>query len=219
MKTFCAPLAIACAMTASAVAAQPLAAGANLGTPGVGFQVTTQLSERLVLRGALDGMSLNRDEAYSDIAYDGKARLATVGLFADLHPGGGAFFLSGGAYAGKRELKLSATPTANVEVGAATYTPAQVGRIDGVAKLSNLQPFLGAGFDNTYSGDRAWGFRALVGVSFGKAPKVSLTSTGGVLSSDPTLQANLRAEEAQAREDAKDFKYFPVVQIGLTRRF
>lgn len=219
MKTFCAPLAVACAMAASAATAQPLAAGVNLGTPGLGLQLTTQINDRLVLRGAVDGMSLSRDEDYSDIAYDGKARLMTGGLFADLHPTGGAFFVSGGVYAGKREVKLHAVPTANVDVGAATYTPAQIGRIDGAAKLSNLQPFLGLGFDNTYSGDRAWGVRALVGVSFSKAPKVSLASTGGAFSSDPTLQANLRLEEAQAREDAKDFKYFPVVQIGLTRRF
>ena len=219
MKTFCAPVAVACAMAASAAAAQPLAAGVNLGTPGLGLQATTQINGHLVLRGAVDGMSLSHDEDYSDIAYDGKAKLLTGGLFADLHPGGGAFFVSGGAYAGKREVKLHALPTSNVEIDDQIYTPAQVGRIDGAAKLSNLQPFAGLGFDNTYVGDRAWGLRALIGVSFSKAAKITLTSTDGTLSNDPAFLANLRDEEAQAREDAKDFKYFPVVQIGLTRRF
>lgn len=219
MKTSIATLAVACAMAATSAAAQNMALGVNVGTPGLGVQATAQISDLVVLRGALDGMSISRNQDYSDIAYDGKAKLTTGGLFADLHPGGGAFLVSGGAYFGKREIELSAQPSANVEIGGVTYTPAQVGRIDGEAKLSKFQPFLGVGFDNTYVGDRAWGFRALAGVSFSKAPKVNLTATGGALASDPAFLAQLQIEEAQAREDAKDFKYFPVVQVGLTRRF
>lgn len=214
-----AAIAAACALAGSNAAAQTLAVGLNLGTPGAGVQATTRVSEMVVLRGAVDGLSVGRDEDYSDVEYDGKAKLLTGGLFADLHPGGGAFFVSGGAYMGKRKIELRAQPTAAVDIGGQTFTPAQVGRLDGEAKLSNVQPFLGLGFDNTYVGERAWGFRALVGVSFSKRPEVELTSTGGVLSSDASFQARLRAEEADARDDAKDFKYFPVLQVGLTRRF
>lgn len=217
MKTSFVALALACAM-ASPAAAQ-VAVGVNAGTPGFGVQASTQINNSLVLRGAIDGMSLSRNETYSDIAYDGKAKLFTGGVFADLHPGGGAFFVSGGAYVGKRKLNLKAQPTANVEIGDLTYTPAQVGRLNGEAKLSNFQPFLGIGFDNTYVGERDWGFRALAGVAFSKRPDVNLTASGGTLSSDPTFLAELREEEAEAREDAKDFRYFPVIQIGLTKRF
>lgn len=217
MKTSLAILAAAFAV-ASPAAAQ-VAVGVNAGTPGLGVQAATQINESLVLRGALDGMSLSRDETYSDIAYSGKAKLLTGGVFADLHPGGGAFFVSGGAYVGKRKLDLRATPTTNVEIGDVTYTPAQVGRLTGEAKLSNLQPFLGLGFDNTFVGDRSWGFRALAGVAFSKAPKVKLEASGGTLSGNAAFLAELRKEEAETRKDAKDFRYFPVVQIGLTKRF
>lgn len=219
MKTFIATLAVAGALASTGAAAQTMAVGVNAGTPGLGVQVSARLSDRIVLRGAVDGMSLNRDEDYSDISYDGKAQLLTGGLFADLHPGGGSFFVSAGAYAGKRKIELHATPTANVDIGGQTYAPAQVGRLDGEAKLSGLQPFVGLGFDNTFTGDRAWGVRAMAGVSFSEAPKVRLAASGGTLSTDPTFLDRLRAEETSAREDAKDFKYFPVVQVGLTRRF
>lgn len=218
MKTALLTLAIACA-AASSASAQSKAIGVNLGTPGAGVQASAQLNDSLVLRGAIDGMSLSRNEDYSDIAYDGKAKLLTGGVFADLHPGGGAFFVSGGAYVGKRKLNLRAQPTAVVDIGGQNYTPAQVGRLDGEAKLSNFQPFFGVGFDNTFVGDRDWGFRALAGVAVSKRPKVTLAATGGTLSADPTFQARLRTEEAEARDDAKDFRYFPVVQVGLTRRF
>jgi hypothetical protein len=219
MKMCLTALAAICATAAFPAAAQTIAIGANIGTPGLGVQASAKVSDMLVLRGALDGASISRDEDYSDVDYDGKAKLMTGGLFADLHPGGGAFFVSGGAYVGKRKINLRAQPTAAVDIGGQTFTPAQVGRLDGEAKLSNLQPFAGLGFDNTYVGDRGWGFRAMAGVAFSKRPDVSLTSSGGTLSSDANFQARLRAEEADARDDAKDFKYFPVVQVGLTRRF
>jgi hypothetical protein len=219
MKTSIATLAVASLLAATGATAQTMAVGVNVGTPGVGVQVSAKLSDRIVLRGAVDGMSLSRDEDYSDIAYEGDAKLLTGGLFADVHPGGGPLFLSGGAYAGQRKIKLQAQPTSSVDIGGATYAPAQVGRLNGEAKLSGFQPFVGVGFDNTFSGDRTWGLRALVGVSFSQAPKVRLTASGGTLSSDPTFLARLREEEADVREDAKDFKYFPVVQVGLTRRF
>ncbi len=218
MKISHALLAVAACAAASPAAAQ-MAAGVSLGTPGLGVQVSTQLNDSVVLRGAIDGMSLSRDETYSDINYDGKAKLFTGGVFADLHPGGGPLFISGGAYVGQRKLNLRAQPTSNVDIGGQTYTPAQVGRLDGAAKLSNFQPFVGVGFDNTFVGDRSWGFRALAGVAFSKAPDVKLTASGGTLSTDATFQSRLRIEEAATRKDAKDFRYFPVVQIGLTKRF
>ena len=217
--SMCAALAAAALMSPAAAAAQAFAVGANVGTPGVGVQASVQVNEMLVIRGAVDGLSIGHDEDYSDIAYDGKAKLFTGGLFADVHPGGGAFFVSGGAYVGKRKVDLRAQPTASVDIGGATFTPAEAGRIDGEVKLSDFQPFVGLGFDNTYTGDRGWGFRALAGVAFSKKPDVNLTSSGGTLSSDPAFQARLRIEEASAREDAEDFRYFPVVQLGVTRRF
>lgn len=219
MKKRLIALAAACAAASTQASAQTMALGVNVGTPGVGIQASAKVSDMFVIRGAVDGLSISRDEDYSDIDYNGKAKLFTGGLFADLHPGGGSFFVSGGAYVGKRKINLRAQPTAAVDIGGQTFTPAQVGRIDGEAKLSNVQPFLGLGFDNTFVGERAWGFRAMAGVSFSKRPDVDLTASGGTLSNDANFQARLRAEEVEARDDAKDFKYFPVVQVGLTRRF
>lgn len=217
-KLLAAAIAIA-AFSASAADAENLSIGVNLGTPGVGVQASAKLSDMVVLRGAIDGISISRDEDYSDIDYDGKAKLFTGGLFADLHPGGSAFFLSGGAYVGKRKINLRAQPTAPVEIGGQTFAPAQVGRIDGEAKLSNVQPFLGLGFDNTFVGERGWGFRALAGVAFSKRPDVDLVASGGTLANDANFQARLATEEAEARDDAKNFRYFPILQVGLTRRF
>ena len=183
------------------------------------MQVSRQVSDSLVVRGALDVLSIGRDEDYSGVDYDGKLKSTTAGLFLDLHPGGSAFYVSGGAYFGGRKLDLDAQPSRNVEIGGQSFTPAQVGRIDGRAKLSDFQPFVGAGFDNTFSREGSWGFRALVGVSFSKRPDVRLRAVGGLLANDANFQARLAQEERDLKDDAKDFRYYPIVQVGITRRF
>lgn len=219
-KLFAAVAALACAAATGAVAqTSPVAVGVNLGTTGIGLEAQFSVSDSLVVRSSADGLSFNRDETYSDIDYDGKLRSRTAGLFADWHPGGSAFLLSAGAYVGERKVRLDAQPSGPVEIGGATFTPAQVGRIEGQAKMSDVQPFVGVGFDNTFTGDGAWGFRALAGVAFSKSPEVTLRATGGTFSNDPVFLARLRQEEQDLQDDADDFKYYPVVQIGVTRRF
>lgn len=195
------------------------AVGANVGTPGLGVEAQYRLSDSFVVRGGGDWLDFDHDETYGDVAYSGKVKSKTAGLFLDWHPMQGGFFVSGGSYFGKRKLNLDGRPTGNTNIGGVIFTPAQIGTITGDVELSDAQPFVGLGWDNTFSGDGGWGFRAMAGVSFSDEPKVNLTASGGTLSNDPTFQARLRQEEAEVREDAKDFKYFPVGQIGLTYRF
>lgn len=220
LKILAAVAAFALAPAGAALAqSSPVAAGLNLGTPGLGAELKYQLNDSLVLRGSADWLSYSRDEDYSGIPYEGKLRSSTLGLFADWHPGAGAFLLSAGAYVGDRKADIDATPSGPVNIGGATFTPAQVGRLEGSVEMSRFQPFVGLGFDNTFSTESGWGFRGLAGVAFSKAPKVSLSSTGGAFSSDPILQDRLRQEEAEIRDDAKSFRYYPVVQLGVSRRF
>ncbi len=195
------------------------AVGGNIGTPGIGLEAQYRLNDSFVVRGGGDWLDFDHDETYSGVAYTGKVKSKTAGLFLDWHPMQGGFFVSGGSYFGKRKINLSGTPTENTQIGGATFTPAQIGTITGDVELSDAQPFLGLGWDNTFSDEGGWGFRVLGGVSFSDSPKVDLTASGGTLSNDPTFQQRLREEEAEVRDDAKDFKYFPVAQIGLTYRF
>jgi hypothetical protein len=83
-------------------------------------------------------------------------------------------------------------------------------------------PFLGLGYNNTFRTAGRIGFKAVLGVAFGEDPTVDLQRTGG----EPLPAAirtqfdqELRNEEAELQEDAKDLKTLPVVQVGLTYRF
>ena len=215
--------ALGAALLASAASAQAqdgrFAVGGNLGTPGVGAELQYKLNDSFVVRGGGDWMNFGYDHTYSGIDYDAKLKTGTGGLFLDWHPMQGGFFVSGGGYFGERKARLSGTPTGPTQIGDITYTPAQIGTIRGDVEMSKAQPFVGLGWDNTFSGDGGWGFRVLGGVSFSDKPKVDLTASGGTLSNDPIFQTELQREEDNVRDDAKGFKYFPVAQVGLTYRF
>ncbi len=197
----------------------PFAVSGNIGTPGVGAEAQFQLNDSFVVRGGGDWMNFNYDHTYSGIDYSAKLKTSTGGVFLDWHPMQGGFFVSGGGYFGERKAKLDGTPNGPTQIGEVTYTPAQIGTIRGDVEMSKTQPFVGLGYDNTFSGGGRWGFRVLGGVSFSDKPKVDLTASGGTLSSDPVFQAQLQREEDDVRDDAKGFKYFPIVQVGLSYRF
>ena len=215
-------LVLAAALPAAAQTAPGrVALGASIGTPGIGAELKFKANDQVVLRGAVDGLSYSHDVNYDNIDYDGKLKMFTGGAFADLHPfAGSGFLVSGGAYFGTRKIDLHATPvvTGTVKIGDVTYTGSQVGQLDGRVKMSKFQPFAGLGYDNSFTSDRRWGFKAMAGVAFSKKPDVTLTASGP-LASNAQFQQELARELTNIRDDAKGFRYFPVVQLGLSYRF
>jgi hypothetical protein len=209
---------LACCLSAvaSAAAAQ-VGLSVDIGTPGAGAEANYKLNEHLALRAAIDGVAYARDEVLDEISYHGRLKAGTVGLFADWHPTTGPFFISAGVYAGSRKVTLAATPTTNVEIGDTTYTPAQIGILQGEAEMAKAQPFLGLGWDQGFS--HAWGIRAVLGAAFSGAPDVTLSCLGGTLCATPAFQTELVKERAQISEDTRLLKVYPIIQVGLTKRF
>lgn len=203
-----------------------------LSMPGVGVGVsggTTGLSaevkanplptSRLLLRGAYNFAEFSGDIESDGIEYDGDFTLSNVGAFADLAPFGGPFYLSGGAYIGDKSADLIATPATDVVIGGTTFTPAQVGSLIGTAEFNDVAPYVGVAFDNFANSIGGWSFNARAGVMFVGSADVNLTSANGLLSSDPVLLNELIQEIESIEQDAADYKYYPVVTIGIARRF
>ena len=197
----------------------PITAALNTGTTGVGAEVQLSLGPVFVLRGGIDTLGYDFDETYSDVDYGGRFDFDTVSGFVDLHPFLNGFLISGGAYVGERNIRLDARPSAPVDIGGATYSPAQVGTLSGRIKLSETAPFVGIGYDDSFYREGTWGFRGMVGVAWSQEPEVGLSSSGGTLSNDPIFRARLEQEAREIQEDAEDKAFFPIVQVGLTARF
>lgn len=196
-----------------------VAVGATAGTSGVGLDVQVKLGPIFTLRGSLDRLSHSADESYDGVDYNADLAFDTVGAFIDMHPMANGLLISGGAYLGDRDIALAATPTGPVEIGGQTYSPGQVGTLNGAVKLGDVAPFVGIGWDDTFYRSGRWGFRAVAGVAWSDAPEVALTSTGGSLSNDPTFQARLRDESQRITDETEGYGLFPIIQVGLNYKF
>ncbi len=209
----------ALAIGSAGAAHAQIALGGSLGTTGGAVEVQTQITPAIQLRGGYNYFQYGVDDTYDDIAYDGDLDLTTWGAFVDFRPFTNSFIVTAGAYFGEKTLGLSATPTASVQIGNQTFTPAQVGTLNMAADLEDSAPFVGLGWDTTFQGGTGLGFKFIAGAMFTGSPDVTLTSTGGSLSNDSNFQNQLAIEEQNLRNDIDDYKVYPVVQLGLTYSF
>lgn len=203
---------------AAGVADAQVAISGSIGTTGGTAEAKMKVAPILAIRGGYNYFQYEADDTYDDIAYQGDLDLSTAGAFLDLHPFGNAFMLTGGAYFGEKTLDLFATPTANVEIGNQTFTPAQVGTLNMKGDLEDTAPFLGLGWDSSFD-TKGLSFRFIAGAMFTGTPDVSLTASGGTLSNDSNFQAQLAQEEQNLQSDVDDYEIYPVVQLGLNWAF
>jgi hypothetical protein len=202
--------------------AERFAVGVQGGTTGLGVEGQFAASDRLTLRGTVDVFQYDGDFSSDDVDYEGELDLNQGGLFVDYHPTGGGLFVSGGAYFGERKADIRATANTSVEIGNTVFTAAQVGTLQGEADLGEVAPFVGVGYNNTFTTAGRLGFKVLVGAAFNGDPDVTLSRVGGVALTPAVqaqLDAELRNEEAEIEDAADDLSIFPVLQIGLAYRF
>lgn len=73
-------------------------------------------------------MASNVDFDSDDIDYDGRVRLKSGGIMANVYPLGGGFRISGGVRFNDNGGRATATPSGGVyEIGGKSYIAAQVG--------------------------------------------------------------------------------------------
>jgi hypothetical protein len=135
---------------------------------------------------------------------------------ANIHPFSGSFHVTAGLMQNNNKLTLTADPSSTYTIGNTTYTASDVGNLDGEVDFKKLAPYVGIGWGS--SPGRGIGFTFDMGVLMQGKPNVTLTSTGGALSADPTFQANLKQEEANAQNDIKGFTNYYVMSFGVDFR-
>jgi hypothetical protein len=215
-------LATGAGLAAGTACADPgFAIGGGVGTTGGKIEAEVSVTPHIVLRGGYNYFKYDVDNGYEDIDYTGDLDLTTWGAFVDLHPFGGAFMLTGGAYIGDKGLALTASPSSTYEIDGQTFTAAEVGTLHLDANMESTAPFVGLGWDTTFSGDGPWGFRFVAGAMFTGSPSVDLYTVGGTRTptQDAALQQAIADEEVNLQDDVNDFEVYPVVEAGLTFRF
>ena len=224
LATVC-PVILLAVLVPTGVYAEGFAIGARAGTTGIGPEISFDLGPHLDVRIPIG--FYDYDDTYDEtgIVYDATLELRNALLLADLHPGGGGFRISAGGGWDDNRLKVSAPVSELVRryrPELAPLVPASAGTIHGEATGSSFAPYLGFGWGSAGRGGR-WGLSFDAGVIYQGSPHVDLTTD---LNLGVTLPAAARTvldaaaadEEQRLERELEDYKYYPVVALGITFR-
>ncbi len=198
-----------------------VALGLKAGTLGVGLELTMEAMKNVNVRFGGNYFKISTEVEVEGNDYDLDLKLNSYTALADWFVTDGSFRVTAGAFINENGLNGAALPSNTYEIGDTIYTSDQVGALTADVKFATLAPYLGIGWGNPLADDSDLTFMADLGIVFAGKPKLDIMSTGGTLSNDPTLEANI----AQAEQDFRDtdeislLRFYPVISIGLNYRF
>jgi len=209
-------------------AAAQLTADVQAGTLGVGGGLAWPLAPWLAVRVEGNVFSgISRSERAGGNRYQARLDLGNAAALLDWHPAGGGFRVSAGAMYDANRIEGDSEPSS-----AGTYTigrlqlPASlVGTLHGKIDFATVAPYLGLGWGTAPRAGPGFGVSADLGVAFQGRPRVSLTPEpppGSPLNSPAAIAAlapELALEEAKVEQKIDNYRYFPVLTVGVSYRF
>ncbi len=204
-----------CATSCFAATADDWGINLKAASLGAGVELSKSLGEKFSVGLGFNSYHYKTTDSASGIDYDFKYELQSAGLLANYHPFAGAFRFTGGVLYNNNELKLTGKPSAGstYTINGNTYTASQVGTLTGKLMFNKTAPYLGLGWGNR-PGSK-FGLSADLGVLYQGSPKLTLTATGAAAG----LTSDLEQERKKAESDLSNFKWYPVLSLGLYFRF
>ena len=205
-------------ISSSALAADVAVTG-KIGTLGLGGGVTKNIVPQINGRLSINWFSYNYSTTASDVAYNFKLKLLTVGALADWHPGDSGFRVTGGIYFNNNQISGTARLVAGttVNIGGIDHPVSDLGVLTAGIDFNTLAPYIGIGWGNPLRQDSRWTFAFDLGLLYQGSPKVNLTATNpGALAA---LDTDLVTEEANVSQALRSFKYYPVISLGISYNF
>lgn len=201
---------------ASAQGNDRFAIGGQASTAGFGPEIAYSVSPNFTLRGVGNYLSFDYEETYDGIEYDLDVDLLSGGGFVDYHPLRNGFHLTLGALYNGNEAGLGATAGPGATIGGFTVPAGQSAGLRGDLSVEDFSPYVGLGYDTTFTSRSNWTFTVRAGVLYQGDPDVALRQTSGATT---ISQADLDAEARSIEDDLGLVEFFPVVSVGLNYRF
>ena len=194
------------------------------GTLGVGGGVGYGISDVLTARVGYTTLNINRDINTTDVDYKGKFKLGGAEALLDWHPFAGTFRVTGGLVFNRNKIDVDAKLDQSVTISGQSYQASDLGSLSGTVKFKTTVPYLGIGWGNVVGKDGNFHFIADIGVEFQGSPDVKLSGgCSATTALTPTqcdqLQANIQAEEKDLNNKVSDYKWWPVLNVGVAYRF
>ena len=192
-------------VVAAAGSAHAAGIGVRAGTTGLGADVAWSVAPTLSARLGYSALTWNHD-VDTDIRYNGKLKLSNVNALLDFSPLG-PFRLTGGVVFNNNKYDVRSDSVSGASISGS------------VKSGKSAAPYLGIGYGNV-SG-MGVNFYADLGIMFQGSPRASLSADCGSLTGTActNLQNQAAAEQARLEDKLKNFKYYPVLNIGVTVGF
>jgi len=187
-----------------------LAVSGKVGTLGYGIELTKSITSTINARVGAHYFTFGYVSIVSEekIELDVDLKLQSLSVLFDWHPFNNGIHLSVGLLHNENEVAFQATPTKNYPFDGTTYTPADLGSVTGIVNFKKVAPYLGIGFGNAVGKGKKMGMVFDFGVIFQDSPNVHLNAIGMI---EPTAE-----QEPLVEENVKDFKFYPIISLGIT---
>lgn len=186
----------------------------KVSTLGIGVDAAFPITESIDARIGINTFSYNINRNSNGTNFSGKLNLGTLEALADWHPWNGGFRMSGGAMYNNNRFSLTAVPVGGVvTIGGVPYLVAQAGTVSSSVDFSKIAPYLGIGWGRAAK-NTGFSFATDIGVMFQGTPKTSVKTTGVAVAATDLAKAN-----ADLNNALKNFRYYPVVSLGIGYSF
>jgi hypothetical protein len=204
----------------------------SAGTLGAGIEAATAVARHTNIRGGFNyfSYSLSGTDSNNNLTYSGKIRPESGEILVDQYLAG-PFHVSGGAliYDGFQASGTVHEPGGtSFTLNSVTYYSSPSDPVTGTGTIGvrKVAPELLFGFGNLLPRS-ARHFTAIVefGVAFQGSPTTTLNLLGSTcitpttgcaaISSSPTVQANVMAEQNKISNTLKPFQFYPIIRIGF----
>ena len=209
-------------MLASPVSLADTSVGLRVGTLGGGVELAHAFTEKLGFRVSANGLNYSTSETRESVDYDAKLKLQSGQLLLDWFPFSNNFRLSAGAMYNGNKFTLDGKPSpgGTFTINGTTYSSSDVGSLNGKVDFRKAAPYVGLGYGRPVG--KGLSLTADLGVLFQGSPRSTLSVTCGAATPAPTcaqIQSGVAAEQNKLDDDMHNYRYYPVVSIGLAYVF
>jgi hypothetical protein len=199
--------------------------GLEAGTTGAGVFGSWRFYDYLGVRAGFDYFQWTENNlSIADFRYSATARLLSEPLTLDIYPWKAhSFHISVGMLFNQNQLTGTSSGFGPITFAGHTFTFADMGVLNLKAEQQPVNPYLSIG-GNFFYFDHAhhWALGGELGVAYTGDTTVSLTRTGGLVTSGPVndaINGLVNHEQQKAQDWANQFKWFPVVKLMVTYSF
>jgi len=208
--------------------------GVKISTLGAGIETAVPLAAKANLRGGVNFFQYNRAIINDGIHYAGQLQFRSAEAHLDFYPFGGFHVSPGVLFYNGNQLTANATVPGgqNFTLNGTAYQSESTDPVTGTGKLDfvKVSPSIMMGFGNLIPrSGRHYSFLFEFGGAYQGSARVALNLTGSVCdtatgticksTSDPTVQANILAQQQKIKKDINPYRFFPVVSIGFGFNF